>query len=250
MFLRQQCVTGFFKNRYLLSLIASRWFKMVVPLMVHQRQCVKHEREPCRLIGRQSSYTMRRIVGWTTLAVGWAAAPVQSLVPPTWSSSSSSSQRRAVTAPLNLRSTPALCGQWCMHMGHSHEHHHHHTNAVATVPPPLRQRRIRNLRYSLAVFLLSIMTILQRVSLTASNTFKARQSWTTASLLGAALLLFWNPVASYGQSIWDRFSMIRSSIMKHSTPITLQYFFQNKSEVDRVTLLGYVAGRGSFGSTP
>jgi hypothetical protein len=211
---------------------------MWVPLMVHQRQSVNHERKPRRLISRQSSYTMR-IVRCTTLAVGWAAAPVQSLVPPTWSSS-----RRAVTAPLTIRRTPALRGQWCMHMGHSHEHHHHHTNAVATVPP-LRQRRLRNLRYSLAVFLLSIMTILQRVSLTASNAFKARQSWTTASLLGAALLLFWNPVASYGQSIWNRFSMIRSSIMKHSTPITLQYFFQNKSEVDRVTLLGYVRGWSS-----
>lgn len=141
----------------------------------------------------------------------------------------------------------------CMHMGHSHSHHHHdhdhgHSDDHDDQPAPaatgpyqsfslwgqlmnpgqtfLRQKRGKVLLAALIVTIPALMR-------------KRFNRIDMCAFAGIAAVLTVFDSIRYATKKWiSKVKLFQESLVKHSTPLTRQYFFKNENAADRVTLLG------------
>ena len=133
-----------------------------------------------------------------------------------------------------------------MHMGHSHSHgHHSHSHApVAPRRPVPKGWRGKLLLFSsrravrvLFAFLITLLPpILKHRSLVGALT----KTDVGAFVLTAGLLAVADSVRDEVQALLTKGDGWRSSMLKHSTPLSTDYLFRNDNAADRVTFLGVV----------
>ena len=150
-----------------------------------------------------------------------------------------------------------------MHMGHSHSHHHHHSHSHQSnnnnnkssylVPRGWRgkllllsKRRIVRIVFAALItllppFLKSIKTMSFMSSPQRLNPFQAfTKSDVGAFILLSGLLAIFDSIRDEAKAVIDKGDQWRLSMLKHSTPLSSDYFFKNDNAADRVTFFGVI----------
>jgi cation diffusion facilitator family transporter len=160
-----------------------------------------------------------------------------------------------------------------MHMGHSHSHHHHHhhndrhrdpsttttttttTTTVKKVSSPrggwggklLLLSGRRAVRILFAGLITLLPPILKRAPLARADV--------GAFVLTAGILSIFDIVRDEARALLTKGESWRVSWLKHSTPLSADYFFRNDNAADQVTFLGIIvnvllsAGKFAVGVT-
>lgn len=162
-----------------------------------------------------------------------------------------------------------------MHMGHSHSHHHHHShshqsdnkpknnnNSNYLVPKGWRGNLLlllgrRSVRFLFAGLITLLPPLLKAVK-SSSQRFVNPLTAVTKTDIGAFILL--SGILAISDSIRDEAKAVinkgdqwRLSMLKHSTPLSADYFFKNDNAADRVTFFGVIinlllsAGKAAVG---
>lgn len=148
-----------------------------------------------------------------------------------------------------------------MHMGHSHSHHHHHNHSHQSnnnkssylVPRGWRgkllylsKRRIVRIVFAALItllppFLKSIKTMSFMSSPQRLNPLQAfTKSDVGAFILLSGLLAIFDSIRDEAKAVIDKGDQWRLSMLKHSTPLSSDYFFKNDNAADRVTFFGVI----------
>lgn len=126
-----------------------------------------------------------------------------------------------------------------MHMGHSHAHHHHdHNSHVTTAKRPVVARTaIRILFAGMLALTPRIISILAPGKKFLAPSVKGD---TAAFVLLSSLFAIADRIRDETQHFIQKGEKWRLSMLKHSTPLSADYFFRNKNAADKVTFLGAV----------
>ena len=133
-----------------------------------------------------------------------------------------------------------------MHMGHSHSHgHHSHSHApVAPRRPVPKGWRGKLLLFSsrraVRVLFAFLITLLPPILKPRSLVGALTKTDVGAFVLTAGLLAVADSVRDEVQALLTKGDGWRSSMLKHSTPLSTDYLFRNDNAADRVTFLGVV----------
>ncbi|KAL7529036.1 hypothetical protein ACHAWF_002818 [Thalassiosira exigua] len=123
-----------------------------------------------------------------------------------------------------------------MHMGHSHSHHHHdHSHATAKRSAPKGWMR-RPVRVLFAALITLLPPIVKRRSLINSIT----KTDLGAFVLTSGILAIFDSIRDEAKALMNKGESWRASMLKHSTPLSADYFFKNDNAADRVTFLGVI----------
>jgi len=131
------------------------------------------------------------------------------------------------------------------HMGHSHSHNHHHSHSHATstkqkkkpLPKGWRGKLIlitgrRPVRILFAALITLLPPIIKHKSFTVTKTD------VSAFLLTSGVLAIFDIIRDETRALMSKGQSWRLSMLKHSTPLSADYFFRNDNAADRVTFLG------------
>ena len=127
-----------------------------------------------------------------------------------------------------------------MHMGHSHSHHHHdhsHSAAKRAVSKGWKGRLLRRpVRVLFAALITLLPPIVKRRSLVNSIT----KTDVGAFVLTSGILAIFDSIRDEVKALMNKGESWRVSMLKHSTPLSADYFFRNDNAADRVTFLGAI----------
>lgn len=139
-----------------------------------------------------------------------------------------------------------------MHMGHSHSHHHHHdqpprdSSNKSTTPAANKKGAIPR-GWGGKLLLLSgrrAVRILFAAMITLLPPLLKRRGMTKADLgafvLTSGILAIFDNVRDETKALLSKGESWRVSWLKHSTPLSADYFFRNDNAADRVTFLGII----------
>ena len=132
------------------------------------------------------------------------------------------------------------------HMGHSHSHNHHHSHSHATkqkkkpLPKGWRGKLIlitgrRPVRILFAALITLLPPIIKHKSFTVSSITKTDVG---AFVLTSGVLAIFDIIRDETRALMSKGQSWRLSMLKHSTPLSADYFFRNDNAADRVTFLG------------
>eukprot|EP01082_Thalassiosira_pseudonana_P001432 g454.t1 g454 contig10:70658-72573(+) len=153
--------------------------------------------------------------------------------PPSSSSSfvpvTSSSIHNSLPTTTSARTKSTLLS---MHMGHSHSHHHHHDHSSSnknnnTPFSPTNKRLI--------TLVPRLLKCIQHRSL-----LKISKRDIAAFVLLSGILAISDSIRDEAKAVIDKGQSWRLSMVKHSTPLSADYFFRNDNAADRVTFLGVI----------
>ena len=132
-----------------------------------------------------------------------------------------------------------------MHLHHDHSHDHAHHEAVKVSPAHTFDRL--KLLWRDPQALRSIMRSSQAKVLLVSSMFfigsvlirkRVHQLDVVVFLVLSSALSVFNNLKSSAKLWMSRMALFKDGILKHSSPISSNYFFNNRNVEDRVTLLG------------
>lgn len=132
-----------------------------------------------------------------------------------------------------------------MHGGHHHhDHHHDHRGVTPTSDGPSQQAMTItdtaiNSRKSFQNNAIVILSSLLVVTPSIIRRRITKLDVGIGLLVIACLTLFDTTKTAFREWV-GKIQLIRSTFIKHTTPITKKFFFKNESAADRVTLLGVV----------
>lgn len=137
-----------------------------------------------------------------------------------------------------------------MHMGHSHSHSHHHSHSTHTpkkrqVPKGWRGKlMLLSGRRAVRVLFAALVTLVPPL---LKNKSSPLMPWKCISRVDVAAFVLTSGVLAIFDSIRDETKALiskgeswRLSMLKHSTPLSADYFFKNDNAADRVTFLGVI----------
>ncbi len=140
-----------------------------------------------------------------------------------------------------------------MHMGHSHSHHHHHDHPPrdgsnkSTTPAANKKGTAIPRGWGGKLLLLSgrrAVRILFAAMITLLPPALKRRGMTKADVgafvLTSGILAIFDNVRDETKALLSKGESWRVSWLKHSTPLSADYFFRNDNAADRVTFLGIV----------
>lgn len=143
-----------------------------------------------------------------------------------------------------------------MHMGHSHSHHHHHTHshdhsrsAAKKRPAPkgwCGRLLLLSGRPAVRVLFAAMVTLLPPLlkRLRSPHPFSLSRVVTRADLgafaLTSGILAIFDSIRDEAKALISKGEGWRLSMAKHSTPLSIDYFFRNENAADRVTFLGVI----------
>lgn len=139
-----------------------------------------------------------------------------------------------------------------MHMGHSHSHHHHHSHDHSSSAAAAKKRPLpkgwrgklllfssrRAVRILFAGLITLLPPIIKQKSLAVRSVIT--QTDVVAFLLIAGVLAIFDSIRDETKALLSMGEKWRSSMIKHSMPLSADYFFRNDNAADRVTFLGAI----------
>ena len=134
-----------------------------------------------------------------------------------------------------------------MHMGHSHAHHHHHdpghrlTNHAKKQTPTGWKGKLFLLsgRPIVRILFAALVTLVPSLVKHRSIRRIARADLGAFVLISGILAIF-DSIRDQVKTLLQKGERWRLSMLKHSTPLSADYFFKNDNAADRVTFLGVV----------
>lgn len=137
-----------------------------------------------------------------------------------------------------------------MHMGHSHSHNHHdHSHTTPTprkIPKGWRGKLLLfSSRPIVRILFAALITLLPPIlkSIKKHQT-PLRHSITKtdvgAFILTSGILAIFDSIRDETKVLISKGESWRISVLKHSTPLSADYFFRNDNAADRVTFLGVI----------
>lgn len=170
-----------------------------------------------------------------------------------------------LTKKRNLRSSSLS-----MHMGHSHSHHHHHNHSHQSnnnksnylVPRGWRGKLLfllgRRPTRILFAGLITLIPPLLKAAKVSTQRFVNPLTAITSTDFGAFVLLsgllaIFDSIRDEAKAVINKGDQWRVSMLKHSTPLSADYFFKNDNAADRVTFFGVIinlllsAGKAAVG---
>mmetsp|Transcript_14134 Transcript_14134/g.23106 ORF Transcript_14134/g.23106 Transcript_14134/m.23106 type:complete len:632 (+) Transcript_14134:91-1986(+) len=159
-----------------------------------------------------------------------------------------------------------------MHMGHSHSHHHHHSHSHQSnnhnnksnylVPRGWRGKLLfmlgRRPTRILFAGLITLLPALLKAAKASSQRFVNPLTAITKTDFGAFILLsgilaIFDSIRDEAKAVINKGDQWRLSMLKHSTPLSADYFFKNDNAADQVTFFGVIinlllsAGKAAVG---
>lgn len=125
-----------------------------------------------------------------------------------------------------------------MHMGHSHSHHHHEHSHTSTTPKrPIARTAIRILFAALLALTPRLVSLLSPKKNLSSHSIKGEAA---AFILLSSLFAIADRIREQTNQLIQKGQKWRLSMLKHSTPLSADYFFKNENAADKVTFLGVI----------
>ena len=124
-----------------------------------------------------------------------------------------------------------------MHMGHSHSHHHHHEHQTSAQKRPIARTAIRILFAALLALTPRLLSLISPKRAFLPHSVKGD---TAAFILLSSLFAIADRIRDETQHFIRKGEKWRLSMLKHSTPLSADYFFKNKNAADKVTFLGAI----------
>ncbi|KAL7479916.1 hypothetical protein ACHAW6_005633 [Cyclotella cf. meneghiniana] len=125
-----------------------------------------------------------------------------------------------------------------MHMGHSHSHHHHEHSHISTTPKrPIARTAIRILFAALLALTPRLVSLLSPKKIISSHSIKGEAA---AFILLSSLFAIADRIREQTNQLIQKGQKWRLSMLKHSTPLSADYFFKNENAADKVTFLGVI----------
>eukprot|EP00984_Skeletonema_dohrnii_P003593 scaffold1219_cov81-Skeletonema_dohrnii-CCMP3373.AAC.5 len=157
-----------------------------------------------------------------------------------------------------------------MHMGHSHSHHHHHNHSDQSnnnksnylVPKGWRGKLLfmlgRRPTRILFAGLITLIPPLLKAAKASTQRFVNPLTAITKTDFGAFILLsgilaIFDSIRDEAKAVINKGESWRLSMLKHSTPLSADYFFKNDNAADQVTFFGVIinlllsAGKAAVG---
>ncbi|KAL3822794.1 hypothetical protein ACHAXA_005959 [Cyclostephanos tholiformis] len=134
-----------------------------------------------------------------------------------------------------------------MHMGHSHHHHHdrHHRSSLTTTTTDKKistpggwgsRLMLLSSRRAVRILFAALITLLPPI-IKRSPIAKADVG---AFVLTSGILSIFDKIRDGTKALLSKGESWRVSWLKHSTPLSADYFFRNDNAADRVTFLGII----------
>lgn len=145
-----------------------------------------------------------------------------------------------------------------MHMGHSHSHHHHHdhsssnknnntpysSNKQKYLVPKGWKGHLLSLtsRKAIRILFAGLITLVPRLlkCIQHRSLLKISKRDIAAFVLLSGILAISDSIRDEAKAVIDKGQSWRLSMVKHSTPLSADYFFRNDNAADRVTFLGVI----------
>lgn len=131
-----------------------------------------------------------------------------------------------------------------MHMGHSHSHSHDHSPATKkvqrTIPKGWRGKLLLlSGRRAVRILFAGLITLLPPI-LKHKSIRHFTKTDVGAFVLTAGVLAIFDSIRDEVKALMSKGQSWRLSMLKHSTPLSADYFFRNDNAADRVTFMGVV----------
>ena len=138
-----------------------------------------------------------------------------------------------------------------MHMGHSHSHNHHdhsHNNTNQNkrpIPKGWRGKLVlfssrRAVRILFAGLITLLPPVLKAAKRNQSLLHRITKTDVGAFILTAGTLAIFDSIRDEMKAVISKGEKWRLSMLKHSTPLSADYFFRNDNAADRVTFMGVI----------
>lgn len=128
-----------------------------------------------------------------------------------------------------------------MHRGHhhgDHDHDHNHYNHKGPVAALSSFGRAYTNKLNIKVFFSALMSLLAPLIFNTKGWFTRRNLF--IFMTSFTSLSIFSSLKEASNDWMSKMKGIQSSLVKHSTPITREFFFKNGNAADRVTLLGVI----------
>mmetsp|Transcript_12144 Transcript_12144/g.21611 ORF Transcript_12144/g.21611 Transcript_12144/m.21611 type:complete len:629 (+) Transcript_12144:100-1986(+) len=132
-----------------------------------------------------------------------------------------------------------------MHMGHSHSHNHHSQDDTPTKKRPIPKGWRGKLllfssRRTVRILFAALITLLPPILKHRSIQHSITKTDVGAFLLTSGILAIFDSIRDETKALISKGESWRLSMLKHSTPLSADYFFRNDNAADQVTFLGAI----------
>mmetsp|Transcript_20671 Transcript_20671/g.41970 ORF Transcript_20671/g.41970 Transcript_20671/m.41970 type:complete len:617 (-) Transcript_20671:286-2136(-) len=164
---------------------------------------------------------------------------------------------RAISQP-HVTSSRSAATTLSMHMGHSHAHHHDHSHSTQQAKPLPKGWKgklvLLSSRRAVRILFAGLITLLPPILKHRSLRLVSRADVGAFVALSSVLAIS-DHIRDEAKAVIEKGESWRISMLKHSTPLSADYFFRNDNAADRVTFLGVIinvllsAGKAAVGVT-